>query len=171
MELQFVLDVDQGIRRKLETKLCGLRGGVAERAMRFKAGSKSMGASMSFEDLLVHLDDSKSCASRVDAAIGLAQRYGAHLTGVYVNVEVPLLGHIRAQIPRDLWARMEAEAQALAEAALKDFREAAEKSGIAYGTRTDHALDTTFAEVLRGPPQGTGCREAGESGADDDDTR
>ncbi len=46
---------------------------------------------MTYEDLLVHLDHSKDCARHVDAAIGLAARHGAHLTGVYPVVEIPLL--------------------------------------------------------------------------------
>ena len=103
-------------------------------------------AAMAYKDLLVHLDDSKSCAKRVEAAVRLAGQHGAHLTGVYPIVEIPLLNYIREQIPRDIQARMDAEAKALAEAALKGFREAAERGGVAYETRTDHALDTTLAK-------------------------
>ena len=103
---------------------------------------------MAYKDLLVHLDDSKGCAKRVAAAVRLAGQHGAHLTGVYPIVEIPLLNYIREQIPRDVRAGMDAEANALAEAALKSFREAAERSGVAYETRTDHALDTTLARVV-----------------------
>ena len=38
---------------------------------------------MAYKDLLVHLDDSKGCAKRVEAAVRLAGQHGAHLTGVY----------------------------------------------------------------------------------------
>jgi nucleotide-binding universal stress UspA family protein len=103
---------------------------------------------MAYKDLLVHLDDSKGCAKRVEAAVRLAGQHGAHLTGVYPIVEIPLLNYIREQIPRDIRAGMDAEAKALAEAALKAFREAAERGGVAYETRTDHALETTLASVL-----------------------
>ena len=41
---------------------------------------------------------------------------------------------------------MDAEAQRQAETALKGFREAAERGGVAYETRTDHALDSTTRE-------------------------
>jgi hypothetical protein len=64
---------------------------------------------MAYKDLLVHLDDGKGCAQRVDAAVGLARQHGAHLTGVYPLVEIPLLNYIREQIPEDVQARMEAE--------------------------------------------------------------
>lgn len=103
---------------------------------------------MTYKDLLVHLDDSKGCAKRVDAAVRLAASHGAHLTGFYPIVEIPLLDAIRERIPRDIQAAMDAEAQARAEAALEHFRKAAERGGIAYETRTDQALDTTLARVV-----------------------
>jgi nucleotide-binding universal stress UspA family protein len=103
---------------------------------------------MAYKDLLVHLDDSNGCAKRIDAAVRLAGQHGAHLTGVYPIVEIPLLNYIREQIPEDVQARMEAEAQRRAETALKRFRQAAERGGVSYETRTEHALDTTLASVL-----------------------
>jgi nucleotide-binding universal stress UspA family protein len=103
---------------------------------------------MAYRDLLVHLDDGKNCARRVDAAVRLAAGHGAYLTGVCPIVEIPLLNYIREQIPREIQASMEAEAQAQADIALRGFREAAERAGIAYGTRTDRALDTTLASVM-----------------------
>jgi hypothetical protein len=57
---------------------------------------------MAYKDLVVHLDDSKSWASRIEVAIGLAARHDAHLTGFYPIVEIPLLNYIRAEIPRDI---------------------------------------------------------------------
>jgi nucleotide-binding universal stress UspA family protein len=103
---------------------------------------------MTYKDLLVHLDNSKGCRKRVDVAVRLARQHGAHLTGVYPIVEIPLLHYIRRHIPRDVQATMDAEAQRQAETALEGFREAAEGSGVAYETRTDHALETTLASVL-----------------------
>ena len=103
---------------------------------------------MAYNDLLVHLDDSKGCAKRVDAAVRLARQHGAYLTGFYPSVEIPLLNYIREQIPRDILARMDAEAQELAEVAVKSFQQAAEGGGIPFETRTDRALDTTLASVV-----------------------
>jgi nucleotide-binding universal stress UspA family protein len=39
---------------------------------------------MSYKTLLVHLDDSARCATRVDLALELAGRWNAHLIGLYV---------------------------------------------------------------------------------------
>jgi nucleotide-binding universal stress UspA family protein len=103
---------------------------------------------MPYKDLMVHLDDSKGCAQRVHVAVRLAEQHGAHLTGVYPIVEIALLDATREHIPHDIRASMKAEAQRRAETALKGFRKAAERSGIAYEARTDQALDTTLASVL-----------------------
>src|SRR5690606_41206533 len=73
---------------------------------------------MAYKDLLVHLDDGRGCAGRIEAAIGLAAAHGAHLTGFYPIVEIPLISYIRPQIPPEVRASMDAEAQALADAAL-----------------------------------------------------
>lgn len=103
---------------------------------------------MAYRDLLVHLDDGKGCAGRIEAAISLAAAHDAHLTGFYPIVEIPLLSYIRQEIPRDVRASMDAEAQTLADAALARFRAAAERAGISHETRTDRALDTTLAAVI-----------------------
>ncbi|CAB3751167.1 universal stress protein [Paraburkholderia solisilvae] len=39
---------------------------------------------MSYKTLLVHIDDSRRCAARVAVALDLAQRFDAHLIGLYV---------------------------------------------------------------------------------------
>lgn len=103
---------------------------------------------MAYRDLLVHLDDGKGCAKRIDAAVGLAAQCGAHLTGLYPIVEIPLLHHIRADIPPQVRAHMEAEGRARAEAALDPFRKAAERDGVPHDARTDDALETTLAPMV-----------------------
>jgi nucleotide-binding universal stress UspA family protein len=90
---------------------------------------------MTYKDVLVHLDDSKGCGKRIDAAVRLAKQHDAHLTGVYPIVEIPLLHYTRRHIPRHVQASMDAEAQRQAEAALERFRMAGERSGVAYETR------------------------------------
>lgn len=39
---------------------------------------------MALKDILLHLDNSTSCAARLDVAISLAKAHGAHLKGLYV---------------------------------------------------------------------------------------
>ena len=45
---------------------------------------------MAIGDILVHVDNSRSMPGRVDAAVELARRHDAHLTGLYV-IEIPVL--------------------------------------------------------------------------------
>lgn len=39
---------------------------------------------MAFRDILVHVDNSPHCAARIAAAVAVARRHSAHLTGLYV---------------------------------------------------------------------------------------
>lgn len=39
---------------------------------------------MAIKDILLHLDNSPSCQSRIDLAIQIARRHGAHIKGLYV---------------------------------------------------------------------------------------
>ena len=101
---------------------------------------------MAYKDLLVHLDDSKGCAKRVEAAVRLAGQHGAHLTGVYPILEIPLLNYIREQIPRDIQARHGCRGKSAGRG---------RSQGLSGGGRArrrrqkdDHALDTTLANVL-----------------------
>lgn len=102
---------------------------------------------MAYKDLLVCLDDSDGCAARIEAAVQLAAQHDAHLTGFFPIAEIALISYIEAQIPPDVRATMESEANARADAALGRFRAIAERNGIGYETRTDRALDTSLSGV------------------------
>ncbi len=54
---------------------------------------------MAYKNLLVHIDDSKACAGRLDVAIALARAHNAHLTGLYVAVDPVLPGGMSAEVP------------------------------------------------------------------------
>ena len=45
---------------------------------------------MALKDILVHVDDSRSCRARVEAGLTLARRHGAKLIGLHV-VDIPVL--------------------------------------------------------------------------------
>jgi nucleotide-binding universal stress UspA family protein len=42
---------------------------------------------MAFKDILLHMDDSPQCLTRLDLAISLAQKHKANLTGLYVTCQ------------------------------------------------------------------------------------
>ena len=102
---------------------------------------------MTYKDLLVHLDDSKSCAKRVDAAVRLARQHGAHLTGVYPIVEISLCttsgGTFLETSGRPWMPRRKGRPRPPSRAFGR-----LQSGGVAYETRTDHALDSTIASVL-----------------------
>lgn len=45
---------------------------------------------MAFKDILVYVDDAKSCPARLSLAVAMAHQYGAHLIGLHIRVEPQL---------------------------------------------------------------------------------
>lgn len=85
---------------------------------------------MSMSNILVHVDDTERCKERIAVAAGLAQRFGAHVTGLYVvpDPEVPLY-IAGAYVPKEWFSEQMERATAGAEAGEKMFREAVESAG------------------------------------------
>lgn len=52
---------------------------------------------MPLKDILVHVDNSKHCAARLDLAIAVAAAHDAHLTGLYVRTEPHMPQFVRSQ--------------------------------------------------------------------------
>jgi len=72
---------------------------------------------MAFKDILVHVDDGKSCPARLELAVGLAAAHGAHLTGLHVRRPSQLPDFIMAEYGGEiatLQAKYIAEAAATA---------------------------------------------------------
>ena len=85
---------------------------------------------MSFKDIVVHVDDSRNADARTDLAIELAQRYDAHLAGVYVKTPIYLPAYVAAQVGPDV---LELQAKSSSEAAQKvseRFDEVTQKAGL-----------------------------------------
>ena len=83
-----------------------------------------------FKDLLVVLDTAKNCATRIDVAAGLAGRFNAHLTGLYVSPPPQIPAMIESQLTPEL---VELQMRTLNEATDKVqelFRRRAETPGI-----------------------------------------
>jgi nucleotide-binding universal stress UspA family protein len=103
---------------------------------------------MAYKDLLVHVDDTKSCAGRVQAAVDLAIAHEAHLTGVYVIADPSPAAFVSGYVPPDLLDELQRRARERAEAALARFAEVAARNQIAFETRTDRVLYTALADAL-----------------------
>ena len=103
---------------------------------------------MSYKDLLVCLDESESCGSRIDAAIGLARVYDAHLTGLCVAVEPDLPGYVTAQLPSDVLARQKDEANREAEALAEVFAGKVKAAGLTVDCRVERCLATDLPRMV-----------------------
>ncbi|MGH6887342.1 MAG: universal stress protein [Geminicoccales bacterium] len=102
---------------------------------------------MSYKDLLVHVDESKSCVKRIEAAIRLADAHDAQLTGVCVMPEPSAFAYA-VHLPAEVLETLSREATERAESVLKGFAGAAERAGIAYATRMDRGVDVELPEIL-----------------------
>ncbi len=102
---------------------------------------------MTYRNLLVQLDDTRSCAGRVAFAVELAARHDAHLTGLYVIAE-PSPSSFAQGFPPELMSELQQAARARADAALERFAEAARRDQIAFETRIDRVLYTEIADAV-----------------------
>lgn len=83
---------------------------------------------MTIKNLVVMLDDSEGCASRVDAAVVMAEKYDAHLTGVYAQAQQALPANLGKLITRSLQ-------QGLDEALQNALETAAEQSHAVFSQK------------------------------------
>ncbi len=103
---------------------------------------------MAFKNLLVHIDDGKACADRIQAAIALAQAHEAHLTGLYVAAELTLPGSIEAEIPAQFLADLADQLTERTAAAKARFIEVVERAGFSAEGRAVQYSGMGIAEVI-----------------------
>ncbi len=103
---------------------------------------------MSYKDLMVHLDSSDLCAERVSAAIALALREGARLTGVAMELESTISTYIGIDFPSSLTEAQKDIVKKSAASALEKFETAAREAGIEYEMRTLRCQATKAASRL-----------------------
>jgi nucleotide-binding universal stress UspA family protein len=85
---------------------------------------------MAYKDLLVHQNDENSSKRNLDVAIGLAQRFDAHLTGVHVLNYPTVPGMGQAEVPVEIIQQRYEEMRALAEERKKAFDARIGKDGV-----------------------------------------
>lgn len=86
---------------------------------------------MSLKDILVHVDPSRHCKTRLQTAARLAGRFKAYLTGVYVAPELGISPFLADQFPPDLLNEISAKATQQQETAQALFEACAREAGIA----------------------------------------
>lgn len=103
---------------------------------------------MGYKNLLVQLDSSTACGKRVAAALDLAQRFDAHLVGLYVSPELSVPSFIEAQLGEQVRAMQLDLRRERADKAVAAFEEAARKAGVTVESRRHAAFLDEIPEVV-----------------------
>lgn len=85
---------------------------------------------MGLKDILVHVDRSRRCEERLEAAINLAAAHDAHLIGLYVLTYARIPGYIRAEINEDVLKFQIESARAAAHKAETMFNDRVGRAGV-----------------------------------------
>jgi len=112
---------------------------------------------MSYKDLLVVLDAAPDTSGRVELAVGLAERFAAHLIGLYPvpSPELPqAAGYADLAALAPIYREWRARAMAQAEQTRTAFEAAAQRCGVAVewrapgdGDEADPALHARYADL------------------------
>jgi len=103
---------------------------------------------LTYKNILVHVDPSKACPKRIDAAINLALQYEAHLTGLYIMTEPSGASFVRGHLPPEIIEAIASRAEDLANRKLAQFSAAAERNQVPFETRIDRGFDVELADIL-----------------------
>jgi nucleotide-binding universal stress UspA family protein len=103
---------------------------------------------LSYKSILVQVDHGKACPARIDAAIDLALRHEAHLTGLYLIVEPTGANFVRGYLPPEILETATAQATDRAKSKLAEFSAAAERNQLSFDTRIDRGFDVELAEIF-----------------------
>lgn len=119
---------------------------------------------MNYQDILVHIDDGEAMPGRLGVALDLAQRFGAHLTGVYVDPGIALPALMDVPVAPNLIDELESEHQQRCENAERQFREIAGHSDVKSEWRLAKG---ELADTLSRHARYTDLVIIGQEGADD----
>jgi len=103
---------------------------------------------MSYKDLLVHLDNSDICEQRIDAAIALAKRQEARLTGIALALESTISTYIGIDFPASLNEQQQEIVKQAAQEAVDRFTAKAKAAGIQYRVKTVACPASKAPEML-----------------------
>ncbi|WP_374298746.1 universal stress protein [Ferrovibrio sp.] len=85
---------------------------------------------MAIRDILVHLSEDPRNSAKIDAALQIAQRDGAHVTALYTLPPPQHLFYMGEYVPPEFYQRQIDEARAAAKKAKGEFEAAAAKQGV-----------------------------------------
>ncbi|MGE5148048.1 MAG: universal stress protein [Candidatus Eiseniibacteriota bacterium] len=92
---------------------------------------------MTIQSILVHIDDSKNCAARLDLALRLASQFKSHLAGLHVAAPVYVPPYMAAELGSEIFETQKRVAAELATAAEATFKKAVAKVDVETEWRRD----------------------------------
>jgi nucleotide-binding universal stress UspA family protein len=120
--------------------------------------------SMQYQDILVHIDDGEAMPGRLALAAELAERFGAHLIGVYVDPGLALPTLVDVPISPNLIEELENEHRERRQRAEQKFRQTLERSEV----RSEWRLaEGELAGTLSRHARYADLTVLGQEGADD----
>ncbi len=103
---------------------------------------------MAFKNILVHLDESKACGFRVEAAASLAAAHDAHLTGLALAVEPNLPGFAYNQLQSAAIKAMREQVTARAGQLAESFEQALKGKDVKLETLAKACVQTEIAPLI-----------------------
>ncbi len=104
---------------------------------------------MQYQDIVVHVDDGATMPGRLAVAVELAERFGAHLTGVYVDTGLALPTLIDIPVSPNVIEELEDAHRERCDRAEQQFKSTVERSDVSSEWR-----------LAQGEPAGTLSRHA-----------
>jgi len=103
---------------------------------------------MSFQNLMVHLDDSKACSYRIEAAISLAKRQNAQLTGIAIALKSTISNYIGFEIPSSFGEAQQKLVEEAVGTSVNNFEKMAKEADIKYSSKIIKCDATKAAALL-----------------------
>jgi nucleotide-binding universal stress UspA family protein len=103
---------------------------------------------MTYKNLLVHVDDTKACAARMQAAVELAIAHEAHLSAVYVIAEPSPATLAGGYLPPEMLEMWRQGGRERADVALGRFTQVAKRNQISFESRIERVLYAAMAGTL-----------------------
>lgn len=103
---------------------------------------------MGWKNLLVQIDGGRADDKRIDVAIGLAQRFEAHLSGLFVSGDPMIPGFALAQMPAGIREERFAQQRKHAQTAADAFCARLARAGLPADCRIDRAIDSDVPRVV-----------------------
>jgi nucleotide-binding universal stress UspA family protein len=101
---------------------------------------------MKYKNILIHLDHSSGCANRLEIAFGLARKFDAQVTGLFVVPNYIVPSYVEAQISVDLITDVTEKAMAKASETLAGYQKQAEDAGV---DMQGHVIEGQLIPILR----------------------